>query len=142
MLLVDESRGLEGLPLSLLELLLERVDLLLVIRESLLLDRLELFKELRLQSLGDSVLCLLDLKTLLLFKSTQLVRVLVLELLDLGPHVGLELHLGSINLLGEGIPQLDRLGFPLTAQLLFNLLPQLLLYVFAPLFDLFCRLLL
>ena len=67
MLLLDESGRLEGFLLSLLELLLECVDLLFVTCEGLFLDGLELFQELSLQSLSDSVLHFLDFKSLLLF---------------------------------------------------------------------------
>ena len=67
MLLLDESGRLEGFLLSLLELLLECVDLLFVTCEGLFLDGLELFQELSLQSLSDSVLRFLDFKSLLLF---------------------------------------------------------------------------
>lgn len=66
-LLLDESGRLEGFLLSLLELLLECVDLLFVTCEGLFLDGLELFQELSLQSLSDSVLRFLDFKSLLLF---------------------------------------------------------------------------
>ena len=65
-LLLGEPRRFQCFLLSLFKLLSERVHLLFMVCKRLFLDGLEFFEELRLQSLSDSVLCVLNVESLLL----------------------------------------------------------------------------